>query len=642
MSALSIQPTFPIFTETDGQPLENGYIFIGAVNLNPIVNPIAAFFDAALTIPAVQPIRTSGGYPVYQGTPARLYVNSDYSIQVQNKNGSVVYSAPAATERYSDAVISEINASQVQYDPDGLGAVPTTVQTKLRETVSVKDFGAVLDGVTNDSAALQAALNTGKSVLIPHGVCLYNTSVTFVADNQCIYGLGNDSVLKSGSGSVYISSNGFDNLTIRDLKIDGTGTNGGIRVNNDSQNFDILNVYFFEGQQRVWLFECDHVTVQNCTFDTTGYGVIAQIGFVSNYVLVDGNIAQNMRSDFVEANQATTAGASEFWTISNNIYSGHQDYPTAGTEERFVGITEVRGVIITGNVIRNTAGDSAIHLEDTFGETVISNNIFDNCLCSGGNDGYIYLLNSDEHTIISGNIFLRTDPTLPLAYALDTSSASYTNRTQFVNNRVMGSGDTGNMSGLSLGNQSNTLIANNVFDSLVRAVRISATSSAAFVSNFVNACGSGIELTRTSTSNAGSDWLIADNFFKGTVGTYDVYARENTNGTSAPKRWTVQGNRFVKAVEIRGAAGATAGASGDAEDITYFNNTFATGSTLTIGGTMSQRIRFGNVFHDPAVGGGTPLVQDLRNYADDTAAATGGIPIGGLYRNGSVVQVRVT
>jgi hypothetical protein len=93
MSALSVEPPYPAFADADGQPLENGYIFIGAVNLNPIVNPIAAFFDAALTIPAVQPIRTSGGYPVYQGTPTRFYVGSDYSIQVQDKNGSVVYTS---------------------------------------------------------------------------------------------------------------------------------------------------------------------------------------------------------------------------------------------------------------------------------------------------------------------------------------------------------------------------------------------------------------------------------------------------------------------------------------------------------------------------------------------------------------------
>lgn len=105
MSALSVQPPFPIFTETDGQPLENGYIWIGTANLNPITNPIAVYWDAALTQPAVQPIRTIFGYPANAGTPARLYVNSDYSIQVQNKNGTVVYSAPAATERYNGTVI---------------------------------------------------------------------------------------------------------------------------------------------------------------------------------------------------------------------------------------------------------------------------------------------------------------------------------------------------------------------------------------------------------------------------------------------------------------------------------------------------------------------------------------------------------
>jgi len=93
MSALSVEPPYPAFADADGQPLENGYIWVGAVNLNSITNPIAAYWDSALTISAVQPIRTSGGYPVYQGTPARFYVGNDYSIQVQDKNGSVVYTS---------------------------------------------------------------------------------------------------------------------------------------------------------------------------------------------------------------------------------------------------------------------------------------------------------------------------------------------------------------------------------------------------------------------------------------------------------------------------------------------------------------------------------------------------------------------
>jgi hypothetical protein len=157
MSALSIQPIYPIFTDIDGQPLDDGYIFIGVANLQPIGNPINVYWDAALTIPAAQPIRTISGYPANAGTPGRLYVNSNYSIQVQNKNGTLVYSAPAATERYSDVVISAVNAEDVVYDPPFVNSVSTNVEARLAQNISVKDFGAVGDGITDDTAAIVAA-----------------------------------------------------------------------------------------------------------------------------------------------------------------------------------------------------------------------------------------------------------------------------------------------------------------------------------------------------------------------------------------------------------------------------------------------------------------------------------------------------
>jgi hypothetical protein len=45
------------------------------------------------------------------------------------------------------------------YTPAGTGAIATTMQAKLRQSVSVMDFGAVCNGIVDDTAAVQAAVN---------------------------------------------------------------------------------------------------------------------------------------------------------------------------------------------------------------------------------------------------------------------------------------------------------------------------------------------------------------------------------------------------------------------------------------------------------------------------------------------------
>jgi hypothetical protein len=163
MSALSIQVPFPVFQDRDGQPLDNGYVWLGTSSLNPQTNPVVAYYDSALTIVATQPLRTLNGFISRAGSPAQVYVDAvNFSILVQDSKGTTVFSVPEGTG------ISP-NASGVVYDPAGTGAVATTVQAKLRESVSAKDFGAIADFGTTPAATNNVAINIALASLSANG-----------------------------------------------------------------------------------------------------------------------------------------------------------------------------------------------------------------------------------------------------------------------------------------------------------------------------------------------------------------------------------------------------------------------------------------------------------------------------------------
>jgi hypothetical protein len=82
----------------------------------------------------------------------------------------------------------QINADIVVYDPPFTGGVSTNVEAKLAQYISVKDFGAVGNGTTNDAAAFVAAAATGKKVLVPAGDYLIGTSISLGVQMEFVQG----------------------------------------------------------------------------------------------------------------------------------------------------------------------------------------------------------------------------------------------------------------------------------------------------------------------------------------------------------------------------------------------------------------------------------------------------------------------
>jgi len=144
------------------------------------------------------------------------------------------------------------DASLVTYDPPFTGSVVTNVEDKLAQTVSVKDFGAVGDGVTDDTAAIQDALATGNTVYVPGGTYLITAGLSLSSQGQNIYGDGarKSNILVSGSAydaiTLAASYTGIDGLSIYSSSPRSSGAF--IKMNNPTrgnfiQNFVLQNGY---------------------------------------------------------------------------------------------------------------------------------------------------------------------------------------------------------------------------------------------------------------------------------------------------------------------------------------------------------------------------------------------------------------
>lgn len=103
-------------------------------------------------------------------------ISITYSNQTVEYNGNIYAPKTSDLPFTTSGTFEEAKfrlVLQGSFLQSGVGAVRRSVQEKLRERVSVKDFGAVGDGSTDDTAAIQAAfdsvLATGGTVFIPGG-----------------------------------------------------------------------------------------------------------------------------------------------------------------------------------------------------------------------------------------------------------------------------------------------------------------------------------------------------------------------------------------------------------------------------------------------------------------------------------------
>jgi len=113
------------------------------------------------------------------------------------------------------------DSSQVVFKPSGTGAVDTTVQEVLRETVSVKRFGAVGDGVTDDTPEVQNAIAYSSNLLFPSGNFYFASDLDF--GMATLTALQNTTIstpqFKIGTTNV----NGAYRAKLDNLLLDGTG-----------------------------------------------------------------------------------------------------------------------------------------------------------------------------------------------------------------------------------------------------------------------------------------------------------------------------------------------------------------------------------------------------------------------------------
>lgn len=322
--------------------------------------------------------------PALTNNAASISFNSNYIVTAGAFTVGATYEIYSVGSTDFTAIGAPANAVGVQFTATGVGAGTgsayyiRTVNSKLRDFVSVKDFGATGDGVSDDSAAFQAAFNSGSgAIYVPNGTYIVN-SVT--AANVNIFGTGTIKKKPSTKGVL--------------LSLTGTNTVSGVTFDYDWTNADQSPPYFSNISLRQ---VSGMLTVQNAYF----------VRSFASAISVEG-------ASFTLTNSSFSAGA------PHNNLSGASARITSYVGVTADALTDNQFVEITGNTfVGPNTSTSNLHLNPTGiivnaqqldGVRYKSVNIVGNTLIActtnagGGNvTGAIDTYDGAENIVISGN-----------------------------------------------------------------------------------------------------------------------------------------------------------------------------------------------------------------------------------------------
>ncbi|MBD0379791.1 right-handed parallel beta-helix repeat-containing protein [Paenibacillus sedimenti] len=306
-----------------------------------------------------------------------------------------------------------------------IAAIPATVE-EIKSMYNVMDakYGAIGNGIADDSLAIQKALDQAKNagggtVFFPKGT--YKTTRNlYIYNNTNLVGYS-AKISKTDGGlgyTVLMIMARQNNITIEGLWLENLSMSDSMMIDiaNGSSNIEIRsNTFTGSRAQAVNINAADisQVIVANNEFKEVGYGVLTNrnANNLKDLRIVENNFA-GIYADAIEINHPggpETVKASNI-VIANNHISVPPEYGSGLSSGFGIGIAGATDVTIIGNTIENVRYEG-IHIEDNAKNISIVGNVIngvksnpDNGLNSG-----IFVLDGDYITISGNSIYNATD-----------------------------------------------------------------------------------------------------------------------------------------------------------------------------------------------------------------------------------------